>query len=125
MLISDMVTELCEHNPVTSSLRSKGPLSTSYKRRDYFKEHFSVVEPVEDLLSTREQRSFQCVPILKSLNKIWKKKETRDLLIHSCEEHNSSENQYKLFHDGTNFKNNTFLSKNNPSISLILYVDDF
>lgn len=47
VVISEMVTDLCECNPITSALRSNGPLSTSYKRREYFKEHFSVVEPVE------------------------------------------------------------------------------
>jgi len=49
-----MVTDLCEGNPITSALTSNGPFSTSYKRREYFKEHFSVVEPIEYMLSARE-----------------------------------------------------------------------
>lgn len=73
MVFSEMVTDLCECNPITSALRSNGPLSTSYKRREYFKEHFSVVEPIEYMLSAREQRSFQYVPILKSLQEVLKK----------------------------------------------------
>ena len=84
-----------------------------------------MVEPVEYLLSAREQRSFQYVPIFKSLHEVLKKKDTQDLLTHSFEADSSSETQYKSFHDGTNFKNNTILSENNPSIYLILYVDDF
>lgn len=59
MLISDMVTELCEHNPITSSSRSNDPLSTSTtKEESITKSVFSVVEPIEYLLSSREQRSF-------------------------------------------------------------------
>lgn len=124
-IISEMVTKLCECNPFTLALGTNGPLSTSYKRREYFKEHFSVVEPIEYLLSAKEQRSFHYVPIMKSLHEVLKKKEIQDLLTHSRETDSSSETQYKSFHDGTNFKNNTLLSENNPAISLILYVDDF
>ncbi len=58
-------------------------------------------------------------------SKTSKKKEIQDFLTHSCEANSSSETQYKSFHDGTHFKNNTLLSENNPAISLILYVDDF
>lgn len=123
MIISEMVTDLCECNPITLALGSN--LSTSYKRKEYFKEHFSMVEPIEYVLSAREQRSFQYVPILKSLHEVLKKKEIQDFLTHSCKVNSSSETQYKSFHDGTHFKNNTLLSENNPAISLILYVDDF
>lgn len=125
LIISEMVTDLCECNPITLALGHNGPLSTSYKRREYFKEHFSVVEPIEYMLSAREQRSFQYVPILKSLHEVLKKKEIQDLLTSSNEADSSSESQYKSFQDGTHFKNNTLLSENNPAISLILYVDDF
>ena len=86
-----------------------------------------MIEPVEYFISAREQRSLQYVglPILKSLREVLKKKDTQDLLTHSSEADSSSETQYKSFHDGTNLKNNTLLSENNPPISLILYVDDF
>lgn len=64
LIISEMVTNLCECNPITIALGNNGPLFTSYKRKVYFKEHFSMVEPIEYLLSAREHRSFQYVPIL-------------------------------------------------------------
>lgn len=124
-LISELVTNLCESNPISFALRSNGPLSTSYKRRKYFKEHFSMVEPIEYLLDAREQKSFQYIPILKSLQEILKKKEILDFLKHGNEADDTPENHYKSFRDGTNFKNNKLLSENNPAISLILYVDDF
>ncbi|XP_041949691.1 uncharacterized protein LOC121709989 isoform X3 [Alosa sapidissima] len=125
LVISEMVTDLCECNPITLALRSNGPFSTSHKRRVYFKEHFSMVEPIEYLHSAREQRSFQYIPILKSLLEVLKVKEIHDFLTHNCETDGRSETQYKSFRDGTNFKNNELLSENNPAISLILYVDDF
>lgn len=114
-----MVTNLFECNPITLALGSNGPLSTSYKRREYF-----CVGTYWGL-SDKEQKSFQYVPILKSLHEVMKKKEIQDLLTHSFETYSNSETQYKSFHDGTNFKNSTLLSENNPAMSLILYVDDF
>ena len=80
MIISEMVTILCECNPVTLALGSNSHLSTSYKRKEYFKEHFSMVEPIEYLLSAREQRSLQYIPILKSLHEVLKQKEIQDFL---------------------------------------------
>lgn len=58
-VVSDMVTELCKANPLTSTLGRSGPLSTVYKRRAFFKEQFGVVEPVECVLSKEENRTFQ------------------------------------------------------------------
>lgn len=119
-----MVADLCQFNPVTLAFGNKGPLSTSYKRSQYFKEHFYLVEPTEYLLSVGERRSFQYVPILKSLHEVLKKKEIQYLLSQTSET-DGSETQYKSFHHGTNFKNNKLLSVESPVISLILYVDDF
>lgn len=91
------------------------------------KKHFSMVEPVEYFHSAREGRSFQYVPILKSLSKIFEKKEIQDLFTQKQAEETDirPEPQYKSYCDGTIFKNNTLLSENNPAISLILHVDDF
>lgn len=85
-MITDIATELCKSNPISQALRSDGPLSTAYKRNEYFKENFSVVEPVEYVLNARERRSYQYVPILKSLSEIFKKKEMQDFLMNSGKE---------------------------------------
>ncbi len=76
-----MVTELCDANPLTSALSSSGPLSSAYKRRSYYIEQFDVVEPVEYVLDREENRSFQYVPILKSLLQVFSQKEIRDLML--------------------------------------------
>lgn len=44
-----------------------GPFSTSYKRQEFMKEHFSVVEPKEYILGEKEGKTFQYAPILESL----------------------------------------------------------
>lgn len=93
LVISEMVTELFQSNPLSLALGSNGPLSSSYKIRQYFKEHFSVV----DLLRAKDRRTFQYIHILKSLHAVLKKKDIQDLLTHSCETHNSSE--IKSFHE--------------------------
>lgn len=64
-VVSDMVTELCDANPLISTLSSSGPLSSACKRRAYYQEQFAVVEPVEYVFSKENDRSFQYVPILK------------------------------------------------------------
>lgn len=55
-VVSEMVTELCDANPFTIALSSGGPLSSAYKRRAYFKEHFAVVGPVEYVLRREEEK---------------------------------------------------------------------
>lgn len=120
-VITDIVTELCKSNPISQALRSDGPLSTAYKRNEYFKENFSVVEPVEYVLNAQERRSYQYVPILKSLSEIFKKKDMQDFLMSSGEKVQNTENtdtQYTSFHDGTHFKANKLFSENDLAIAL-------
>jgi len=64
-IVSEMVNDICGANPISSALCDGGPLSSAFKRRKYFNEHFSVVEKIEYVLS--RESSFQYVPILKSL----------------------------------------------------------
>lgn len=85
-----------------------------------------MVEPVKYVLNASERKSFQYVPIPKSLSEILKKKEIQDSLINSGKEAQSnSETQYKSFHDGTHFKTNKLFSENDLAIALNLYVDEF
>jgi hypothetical protein len=44
-LLSDLVSNLCESHPISSAVGKDGPFTTSYRRRQYIKSHFSVVEP--------------------------------------------------------------------------------
>lgn len=65
--ITSLVEELCKSNPLSAALISVGPLSSLFKRGQYYKEKFEVVEPVEYVLEPNEKRSFQYIPILQSL----------------------------------------------------------
>ena len=77
--LSEMVNDICGANPISSALCDGGPLSSACKRRKYFNEHFSVVEPIEYVLS--RESSFQYVPILKSLLQVFSKKDIQDLIL--------------------------------------------
>jgi hypothetical protein len=127
VFISEIVAGLCERNSVSVATRSGGPLSTTYKRHKNFKRHFSMVEPVEYYHNARDGSSFQYVPILKTLSKLFEKKEIQDLFTQAGAEDTyiRHEVQYKSYRDGTNFQNNTLLSEDDPAISLILFVDDY
>ncbi|XP_042084783.1 uncharacterized protein LOC102293912 isoform X2 [Haplochromis burtoni] len=124
-VVSDMVTELCEANPFTSTLCSGGSLSSAYKRRAYFREQFAVVEPVEYALSREEDRSFQYVPILKSLLQAMTRKEIQDLILHDEKPQGKDGTQYRAFCDGIYYKTNELFSGEDPTIAIILYIDDF
>lgn len=39
-VVSDMARELCDANTFSSTLKSGAPLSSAFKRRSYFNEHF-------------------------------------------------------------------------------------
>lgn len=56
--MSDLVKILSEAHPISSALATDGPFSTSYKRRQFMKEHFAVVEPKEYILDEKEGKTF-------------------------------------------------------------------
>lgn len=122
LVITDLVTNICQLNPLSAAFSEGGPLGTAYQRDKYLKEHFSIVEPVEYILDKKEGKSFQYVPILQSLSEILKDSDIQEKLLtpnysHSCD--------YTSFHDGSHFKENRFLSGEEFRISLLLYCDDF
>ncbi len=124
-VVSDMVTDLCDANPFTSTLSHSGPLSSAYKRRAFFKEQSGVVEPVEYVLSKEENRTFQYIPLLKSLLQALTRKEIRDFIFHNDEVQSNSDSQYRALSDGNYYKTNELFPGEHPTIAVILYVDDF
>lgn len=59
-VVKELATVLCTH----------GPLSSTWKRKAYYRKNFNVVEPVEYILDHQSIKSFQYVPILKSLQQL-------------------------------------------------------
>lgn len=47
LVVSDLVKQSSESNPISTALRTDGPLATSSKRGEFFQKKFHVMEPVE------------------------------------------------------------------------------
>lgn len=124
LVIKDLVNSICQLNSLSSALSEEGPLGTSYQRNKYLKEHFSIIEPLEYILDAKEGKTFQYVPILPTLLQILKNGDIQEKVFRSAK-HCGSTCQYSGFHDGSHFKENTFLSGEELRLSLLLYCDDF
>lgn len=121
--VSELVDKLCHSNPLSTALRQGGPFSSKFRREKYFKETFSLIEPVEYKLDPgkKSSGSFQYVPVLPSLQQVLK---NEHILNYVLTKHPNI-SQLSSLHDGTYFKLNEFHDNEEFSISLILYIDDF
>ena len=66
-IVEKLASVLCETNPVKKAIGDKGPLSSAWRRKAYYRSHFNVVEPVEYILDRKNHKSFQYISVLKSL----------------------------------------------------------
>lgn len=123
LVITELVNSICQLNPLSVAFSEEGPPGTVYKRNDYVKERFSVVEPLEYIFDAKEGKSFQYIPILQTLSHVLKNTDIQEKDLKSARHCGSS--QYTSFHDGSHFKENTFLSGEELRLSLLLYCDDF
>lgn len=121
-IITDLAEQLCNVHPISTTLKAGGPLGSAFKRRRYFKEHFQSVDPVEYILDSQKNKSFQYVPILKTLQVVLKNK---DIAERTLSRHSNSTGHIKSICDGTFFKQSDFYAGEETRLSLILYVDDF
>ena len=124
LVIRETVNAVCSGNPVQRSIQKGGSLSTAYLRKQYYKDNFGVIEPVEYVLDAKYKRSFQYVPILKSLQQLLS---TKVVEGHQRQEGTNSgvTHQYRSSRDGSLFKENCFFAGGKPRIILNFYVDDF
>lgn len=123
VVVDELATFLCQSHPIQTAIREQGPLSTTWKRKAYYKAHFSVVKPVEYVLDRSDGRTFQYVPILQSLQQLLSCQPILDNTLHLKSVYKGDECKYTRFFDSLNFQRNELLSE--PAISLILYVDEF
>lgn len=128
-VLTEVTAVLCTSNPLLKAVKKDGSLSSTYLRNQYYKESFGTVEPVEYILDAKEHRSFQYVPILKTLHQLFSKK---DLVERVVENHKAQQSKitgehciYRSYQDGSHFKQNSFLSGDEMRILLRLYIDDF
>lgn len=106
-----MASAACVYNPLTKSIGAQGPLSTAFRRKKNFKDKFQVVEPVEYVLNKDSKDTYQCVPLLQSLQQLLSKDGIIDVLANCSAHSNETAEEYKSFQDGEFFKQNQFLSK--------------
>lgn len=122
-LTASLTEALQSANPLTLFSR-EGPLGTEFKRQSFYRQNFTVIEPVEYALN-RQKKSHTVVyiPILKLLSEILK----RDEVLHELRVNGSSEKSgtYKSCLDGDYFKTNEILSHEHVSLCITLYIDDF
>lgn len=128
-VVTEITTAVCSSNPVPKAIEKGGPLSTSYQRKQYYKEKFCVVEPITYILDHKKKHTFQYVPLLESLHQILSSKVILDKII---ENHRGQQDieldpslEFRSPEDGLHFKKNSFLNAEELRISLRLYVDDF
>ncbi|XP_048836073.1 uncharacterized protein LOC125711317 isoform X1 [Brienomyrus brachyistius] len=95
LVITDLVNNICQLNPLNAALSEEGPLGTANQRNRYLKEHFCVVESVEYILNAKEGKTFQYVPILQSLSQILTKYDIEMNVLTAS--HCGSSSQYTSF----------------------------
>ena len=129
LVIRETVNAIYSGNPVQRSIQKGGSLSTAYLRKQYYKNNFGVIEPVEYILDAKNKCSFQYVPILKFLQQLLSR---GDIITNVVEGHQRQEgtnsgltHQYRSSRDGSLFKENCLFAGEKPRIILNLYVDDF
>lgn len=130
-VVEELANTVCISNPVSKILAKCGPLGTSFKRKQYYKHNFRVVEPVEYILSVDQRKSFQYIPLLKLLQELLSHNHILDRVIEQHIGQEKSEDLanglsvYRSFRDGKHFRTNSFLAVDVLRISITLYIDDF
>ena len=126
-LVQELASELCTSHPIQVAIGKEGPLSTAWKRNKYYRSKLFVVEPVEYILDRKNRRSFQYIPVLKTLQQVLNCETILSKAFNLKEKLQpvSSDKQvYACLWDGAIFKEHRLFS-NKCAVSLILYVDDF
>ena len=98
-------------NPLVKAIAKGGPLATAFKRKQYYKEKLKVVEAVEYELEAKSNKTFQYVPLLKSLQQLLARKDIVDKLVDNRITSYSNVNQYVSFQDGEHHKKKRILVK--------------
>ena len=128
-VIDEINSSLCSANPLNKAIEKGGPLSSAYQRKKYYKAKFNVVEPLEYILDAKENKTFQYVPILESLQVLLSRKDIVDKIVSHHKTQRETETGkkivYRSYKDGLHFKENSLLSVEDLSLSITLYADDF
>ena len=83
-----------------------------------------IVEPVEFVLDHKKSRSFQYIPLLRSLQQILDSTEVLNWYPQGINTDQLENQQYRSISDGVYFKENPFMSSDEFKLCLTLYIDD-
>lgn len=128
-VVQELAESICRLNPVILAIEKPGPLSSHHRRKLYFKENFGLVEPVEYFLDDEHRCSFQYVPLLGTLQRLFEDSTIlQDVLVGNTSHEGEDETEnvkYRTYRDGKYYKANELFAESEFSICLSLYVDDF
>lgn len=124
-IINELSIAISTQNPLLKAIATDGQLATAYKRNQYYKEHFKVVEPVEYVLDGRSKKTFQYIPLLQSLQQLLSSKNVVEKIVDAHASCTVDPQQYLSVKDGAHFKNNSFFACEDLRIYISLYIDDF
>lgn len=126
-IVKELAEAVCKSCPLAKAFAKDGPLATAYKRKQYYKKHFNVVNPVEYILDPKTNTTFQYIPILPFLQQLLSNCDILESVIHTHKTQESTLDvvHYKSIRDGIYFKENSFFTGEDLKISVSLYVDDF
>lgn len=103
-------------------MSEKGTISTDCRRNRCFKEHFSIIEPIEFLYDRTSKKSFVYVPVNKVIDLLRNRSEFLEKIVFRGE---TAPGHCKSFQHGHYFKQYDFIGEQWLQISLGLYIDDF
>ena len=69
-VVEELATVLYSSHPIQKAIVKQGPLSTSWKRKSYYRREFGVASPVEYILDKRNKKPLQYLSVLKILQQI-------------------------------------------------------
>lgn len=120
--LNDLAEQLCNSHPISIALGASSPLTSAFKRRRFFKDHFQYVSAVEYNLDLSHNKTFQYVPVLETLKSILNHKSIADTVL---SRYSTITGSFQSVFDGTAYKQNNFFLGTDLKLSIILYVDDF
>lgn len=81
ILLNELKCTLSSSNPLAKALGREGPLATAFKRKQYYRINFNIVDPIEFIRDAKTKRSFQYVPLLKVLQQLLNQKDVFSKVI--------------------------------------------
>ncbi|KAL4006537.1 all-trans-retinol 3,4-desaturase [Sarotherodon galilaeus] len=125
-LIDEISSIVCRSSPVCVAIASDSPLATAYKRKQYYCSHFGIIEPIEYILDAQRNRTYQYIPLLRSLQQLLSQKDVLELLVAQKGQNTQLTSQeYRTVRDGEYYKQNSFFCGEELRIAVNLYIDDF